>query len=62
MGYFFSVSGLFFLFVYLFLFLPNSNFRNFALQTLGADSLLSSYSNFKPLPILSGVLVTQRKI
>ena len=57
MGYFFSVFLCFF-----FLFLPNSNFRNFARQTLGADSLLSSYSNFKHLPILSGVLVTQRKI
>lgn len=50
MGYFYSVL------------LPNSNFRNSALQILDAGSLLSSYSNSKPLPILYCVLGTQRKI
>ena len=41
---------------------PNSNFRNSALQILGADSLLSSYSNSKSSPILSRVLGTQKNI
>ena len=41
---------------------PNSNFRNSTLQILGADSLLSGYSNSKSSPILSRVLGTQRKI